>query len=66
MQLEKELTNDKLLKKDVKSVVERLTPFLRYLGILSGGITVGRHVVKSESRKKVDEKDDSRAEGKNE
>ena len=45
-ELEKELVNDKLLRKDVKSIVEKLTPFLPYLGILSGGVTVGRHVVK--------------------
>ena len=45
-ELEKELVNDKLLQKDVKSIVEKLTPFLPYLGILSQGVTVGRHVVK--------------------
>ena len=45
-ELEKKLVNDKLLKRDVKSVVEKLCPYLPYLGILSGGVTVGKHVIK--------------------
>ena len=45
-ELEKELSKDKLLRRDVKFLVEKVTPFLPYLGILSGGITVGKHIVK--------------------
>ena len=45
-ELDKELRTDKLLRRDVKSIVERFTPFLPFLGILSGGITVGKHVFK--------------------
>ena len=45
-ELEKDLSKDKLLRRDVKSLVEKLTPFLPYLGLLSGGITVVKHVVK--------------------
>ena len=48
-ELEKELVKDKLLKRDVKSVVEKLSPYLPYLGILSGGVTVGKHVIKKQS-----------------
>ena len=48
--MEKELVNDKLLKKDVKSLVEKVKPFLPYLGILSGGDTVGKHVVKDKTK----------------
>ena len=48
-ELEKELVKDKLLKRDVKSVVEKLSPYLPYLGILSGGITVGKHVIKKQT-----------------
>ena len=62
-ELEKELQNDKLLRKDVKSVVEKITPFLPYLGILSGGVTVGRHVVKRQMKSEARKKVDSRAEG---
>ena len=50
-ELEKELTNDKLLKRDVKSVVEKISPYLPYLGILSGRVTVGKHVIKKRSKK---------------
>ena len=45
-ELEKDLAKDKLLKRDVKNLVERVTPFLPYLGLVSGGITIGKHVVK--------------------
>ena len=45
-ELEKDIGKDKLLRRDVKLLVERVTPFLPYLGLLSGGITVGKHVVK--------------------
>ena len=51
-ELEKELVNDKLLQRDVKSVVEKFTPFLPYLAILSPGVTVGRHVVKRQMKSK--------------
>ena len=45
-ELEKDLSKDKLLRRDVKFLVEKVTPFLPYLGLLSGGITVGKHIVK--------------------
>ena len=48
----KELVNDKLSRKDVKSVVEKLTPFLPYLRILSGGVTTGKQVVKHKTKGK--------------
>ena len=59
-ELGKELVNDKLLKRDVKSVVEKLSPYLPYLGILSGGVTVGKHVIKKQSKSKSErsEKDE--------
>ena len=51
-ELEKDLVKDKLLKRDVKNILEKITPYLPFLGLLSGGITVGKHVV----RKKYSEK----------
>ena len=50
-ELEKDLIKDKLLKRDVKNLVERVTPFLPCIGLLSGGITVGKHVVKKKYTK---------------
>ena len=49
-ELEKELVKDKLLKRDVKSVIEKISPYLPYLGILSGGVTVGKHVIKKQTK----------------
>ena len=45
-ELDNDLKKDKLLRRDVKSIVERFTPFLPFLGIISGGVTVGKHVIK--------------------
>ena len=38
------MKKDKLLKRDIYSLVESITPYLPFLGILSGGITTARHV----------------------
>ena len=43
--LEKELSKDELLKKDVQNLIEKIAPFIPFIGLLSGGITVGKHVV---------------------
>ena len=56
-ELEKELSKDKLLKRDLKSVVEQLSPYLPYFGILSGGITVGKHFIKKRTDKKQTKED---------
>ena len=44
--MEDELKKDELLRRDVTNVVALLTPYIPYLGILSGGKTVGTHVLK--------------------
>ena len=49
-ELEKELIKDKLFKRDAKYVIEKLSPYLPYIGILSGGITEGKHVIKKQSK----------------
>ena len=41
-ELSKELKNDRLLQRDVFSLVE--TPYIPLLGILSGGITTAKHI----------------------
>ena len=58
-ELEKEFGNDKLLKRDVKSVVEKVSPYLPYLGILSGGVTVGKHVIKKQTKTDNNKDDES-------
>ena len=49
--LSKELQRDELLKRDVYSLVEKITPFIPFLGILSGGITTAKHVYDHKSKK---------------
>ena len=49
--LSKELQKDELLKRDVYSLVEKITPFIPFLGILSGGITTAKHVYDHKSKK---------------
>ena len=43
-ELREELNQDKLFKSDVKSVVAKLSPYIPYLGIVSGGMTTVKHV----------------------
>ena len=45
--MEKELCENKLLKKDLKRIVGYVTPYIPLVGILSGGVTVGKHVLSS-------------------
>ena len=42
--LKTELNQDKLFRSDVKSVVGKLSPYIPYLGIVSGGVTTVKHV----------------------
>jgi hypothetical protein len=45
--MKKELEENSLLKKDIKNLVSYVTPYIPLIGILSGGITVGKHVISS-------------------
>ena len=56
-ELEKDLLKDKLLRRDVKNLVERVTPFLPYLGLVSGSITIGKHVVKKKYNNQEEKKE---------
>ena len=47
--MEDELKRDKLLKRGVERLVSSITPYIPYLGLLSGGITVGKHVSKEQT-----------------
>ena len=44
-----ELKEDKLLQGNVKSAVSFLTPFIPFIGLVSGGATLGKHVMKQRS-----------------
>jgi hypothetical protein len=43
-ELREELNQDKLFRSDVKSVVAKLSPYIHYLTIVSGGVTTVKHV----------------------
>ena len=43
-QLNKKLQKDKLLKREVQRVIALQTPYILAIGILSGGITIGKHI----------------------
>ena len=49
-ELSKELKNDKLLKRDVFSLVGKISPHIPLLGILSGGITTAKHIYGHKSK----------------
>jgi hypothetical protein len=46
-ELREELNQDKLFKSDVKSVVAKLSPYIPYLGIVSGGVMTVKHVYRT-------------------
>ena len=54
----KELQKDELLKRDVHSLVEKFTPFIPFLGFLSGGITTAKHVYDHKSKKEEEPKEE--------
>ena len=43
--LEKELAKNELFKRDIKENIGYITPYIPLVGVLSGGITIGVHVV---------------------
>ena len=43
--LEDDLSKNEPFKKDVKKMVGYVTPYVPFVGLISGGITIGRHVV---------------------
>ena len=48
-ELNNDLQKDGLLKRDVEKIVGYATPFLPFLGLISGGLTTGKHVYKHTS-----------------
>ena len=53
-----ELKEDKLLQGNVKSAINFIAPFIPFIGLVTGGATVGKHVMRKQSEKK-----ESRPEG---
>ena len=49
LKLEKDLAKNELLKNEVKKLVGYITPFVPYIGLISGGLTVGGHVIRKKT-----------------
>ena len=43
--LENDLASNELFKRDVKKIIGVVTPYIPLVGIISGGVTIGAHVV---------------------
>ena len=43
-----ELREDKLLKRDVKKVIGFISPFIPFIGVITGGATLGKHVMQQQ------------------
>ena len=48
-----ELREDKLLQRDIKKVVEFISPFIPFIGVITGGATLGKHVMQQQRNEKV-------------
>ena len=44
-EMEKELADNQMLKKDIKNLVGYMTPFLPYIGLFCGGVVIAKHVI---------------------
>ena len=47
--MKKEMEENNLLRKDIKNLVGYVTPYIPLIGILSGGITVVKHVISTKA-----------------
>ena len=58
-ELSKELRKDELLKKDVHRIVETLSPYIPFVGFLSGGTATAKHIYTITNDAKEVEKSDA-------
>ena len=49
--LEKDLGNNELFKIDVKNILCYITPYIPFVGLVCGGICLGKHVMKRKQPK---------------
>jgi hypothetical protein len=48
-ELEKELSKDEMLRRDVCSLIQYISPYIPYLGLVTGGGTVFKHIYKKQT-----------------
>ena len=62
-----ELKEDKLLQGNVKAAINFIAPFVPFIGIVTGGATVGKHVMRKQNEaKQTNENENSQSEPTNE
>ena len=49
-----ELREDKLLQRDIKKVVGFISPFIPFIGVITGGATLGKHVIQHHRESEAD------------
>ena len=55
-ELEKELSKDEMLRRDVCSLIQYVSPYIPYLGLVTGGGTVFKHIYKKQTSTVVERK----------
>ena len=56
--LSDELRKDDLSRNDIRNIAERISPYIPFLGFLSGGITTAKHVYEHKSKPKSEQSDE--------
>jgi leucyl-tRNA synthetase len=44
-EMEKELQDNKLLKRDLKNIISHITPYIPLIGLFCGSVIIGKHVI---------------------
>ena len=61
--LEKDLESNELFKRDVKNILSYVTPYIPLVGLVCGGICLGRHVMKKRAERREKEEKEKEGEG---
>ena len=49
-EIKKELDNNKFFKKELKSIIGYVTPFIPFIGLLCGGVVIAKHVFNKKNK----------------
>ena len=53
-EMEKELQDNKLLKRDLKNILSHVTPYVPLIGLFCGSVIIGKHVISKNYTNKDD------------
>ena len=54
-EMEKELADNHMFKKEIKNIIGNVTPYLPYVGLFCGGTVVAKHVIKKRYEQQEDQ-----------